>query len=763
MGGTDKYIEKWTKVLDKFEDFKNKCNLDVPNVDLSMVDEKTISGLKNDFQLFNNVVSRLHEDHDCNFPEPFGKRSITVLENEKAKKYPKMINEDVHIIDVDYEYEFSTGLNIILYTRIIGSDDTIFVRYRYQDYFYIEITPEVNVKTIEKVVKSYCWFLQNQKYKDVPLRDDNRRHPSNINTANPLIISMEVVDDLKTMYGYQPEKQTFMKITTVNPTVTQDLFNGLSKKYIGGEVEVFKYVDGVKHSNGFEYFPEMKFFEAKTSITNKFLTEFKLAGSSACKIVGTKLSENRYSNCTIAVDATSIVLLEDAPFYTPRTFFYDIECVSLNINEFPTSDVCPVIQISYVCADGQKEVSKGVLCLKDTPGYESFEDEGEMLIMFAKKIVDFNPDYITGYNSNCFDMPYIIDRMKVTGVYDVASMFSRRKQFKVSYKRDFKQSKQFGTKEVVKYVTPGRAMFDQMEIIKGNAMIRLRSYSLKSVCAEFLGDDNKEDLAYRDIPDLFKTPEGRAKIASYCLQDSVLLKKLDDKMMLGLDIAAQASVQGITANLVLNRGLVHRLMCKLKQYTSKYNFIIPTFTKKQFPESPTYQGATVLNCDAGYYNDPVVVLDFASLYPSLIRSYNLDYTTIAQNKQQVENYPDRFQKFENGYSFVKNEYHRGLLPRIEAELAVERTNAKKKMKNAKDDIEKAVWNAMQGGIKIVMNSIYGMCGSPTAPVPCVPIASSITFLGRMNLQRSKDYVEANYQRLTGEKENCKVIYGDTVS
>jgi DNA polymerase delta subunit 1 len=191
-------------------------------------------------------------------------------------------------------------------------------------------------------------------------------------------------------------------------------------------------------------------------------------------------------------------------------------------------------------------VSKGVLCLQETPGYEWFDSEDTMLLAFAKKIVDFNPDFVTGFNSNNFDMPYIIDRMKMLRIHNIAGMFSRRKGFIVDYRREYKQSKQFGTKEVVNYVIPGRVMFDQMEIIKGNPMIRLRSYSLKSICAEYLGDDNKEDLAYREIPTLFQTTEGRQRIASYCLQDSLLLKKLDDKMMLGLDIASQARVQMIT-------------------------------------------------------------------------------------------------------------------------------------------------------------------------------------------------------------------------
>lgn len=774
-GDDNEYIRRWMTLLDKFERFASECNTrPMLGFSLEEIDESDIVNYKSDVALLEQVKESLHEDHDGTFPTPHGKKGDTAFEKKKRhvdSNYGDEIKEDVHVIDVDYEYDYGTGMHIILYTRIINSDDTIFVRVPYHDYFYIEMTEELGAADIRKAVNDYCWYLKKNKYpkmaNNIHPKADRRRHPCNMNVVEkPLVVKMEVVEDLKTMYGYQPDPQKFVKVTTVNPTVTNDLFNGLSKKYIGDIVELYKINGntGEKFACEQKYFPEMRFYEAnKTDVTNKFLTEYGISGCSAIRVTGRRHAVNGFSTCTIAVDASSIESLPDAPFYEPRTFFYDIECLALDINEFPTSDKCPVIQISYVCAKGRTVVTSGVLCLNETPGYEWFDNEAAMLIMFAKKIVDFNPDFLTGFNSNNFDMPYIIDRMKVLGVHDLAGCFSRRKGYVVNYKRDFKQSKQFGTKEVVTYTTPGRVMFDQMEIIKGNPMIRLRSYSLKAICAEFLGDDNKEDLKYRDIPDLFKTPTGRVKIASYCLQDSLLLKKLDDKMMLGVDIAGQAKVQGITTSTVLSRGLVHRIMCKIKQYTERYKFLIPTFTKKQFPVSPTYQGATVLNCDAGYYTDPVVVLDFASLYPSLIRSYNLDYTTIAKNSEQVQQYPERFQQFDNGYAFVKSEYHRGLLPRIEEELAVERTAAKKKMKQAKDDVEEAVWNAIQGGVKIVMNSIYGLSGSPTATVPCVPIASTITFLGRCNLAASKDYVEANYCRLTGETTPARVIYGDTDS
>jgi DNA polymerase elongation subunit (family B) len=771
----EEYRKNWSSVLSKLGEFKERCNLCAAKDGLTIHDIKNVRSFSSDAIKYNEVIQRLHETFD-DFPE-LTKTDKYVKSDTVATKcaYDKNITSNVHVVDVDYEYDYNTGMNIILYTRVIGSDDTIFVRCPYYDYFYIQVTDEITPKLIRERIKSYCWFLKNIKYKamaeKVDFKSDNRRHPINVDYTNkPLVISMEVVHGLKSMYGYQPDEQTFVKIITANPSVTIDLFNGLTKKFDGAMHSDTNEdpITGKMVENGvMKYYPEMKIFEAKIDVTNKFLTEHKISGCSAVTVKGVRIGEGKspYSTCTVAMDCTDVIPLVDAPFYEPRTLFYDIECLSLDVNEFPTAERCPIIQISYLLARGTATADQGVICYKETPGYDWYDTEEQLLIAFAKRIIDFNPDYITGFNSNCFDMPYILDRMEVLGISHVASCWSRRLGLNVSYKRDFKESKQFGTKEIVKYITPGRVMFDQMEIIKNNPMIRLRSYALKNICAEFLGDDNKEDLRYRDIPELFTTVEGRQKIASYCLQDTVLLKKLDDKMMMGVDIAGQAKVQGITPNVVLNRGLVFRIMCKIKQYTEKYNFLIPSFTKKQFPNSPTYQGATVLNCDAGYYTDPVVVLDFASLYPSLIRSYNLDYTTIAMDTAVVEKYPERFQKFDNGYAFVKAEYLRGLLPRIEAELAVERTNAKKRMKNAGDDVEKAVWNAIQGGVKVVMNSIYGLSGSPTATVPCVPIAATITFMGRVNLQASKDYVETNFCRITGEppERQCRVIYGDTVS
>lgn len=804
----DYYASEWEKVLTKYGEFVTKArNRKFKN--LTLYNINNVKYYNNDSKLIDKVRRELHEGYD-NFPDfesPVSKELMKPHNNTVQDDIGKNVSTTAHIIDVDYEYVCG-DMKILMYTRDVDSSRTNLILCDYYDYFYIELTDEVTMGVVKKAVNNYVWFLKNVRYPEAakrycqnrltgtwkdkvrheipnsaPCDDpfyDARRHESQMDFNGALVLDIIEVDNMKSMYGYQPSNQRFAKIITANPTVTDHLFKGLSKKYIGGMVET---------KNGPKYHPEMKFYEATTDIVNKFLTANKLAGCVAVSVEGTVV-KNTISTCDRAIHASSFSLAPDAPFYEPRVMFYDIECLSFDINVFPSADICPCIQISYLLMNGTKQEGSGVLCYKETPGYDWYETEEQMLIRFAQIILEFNPDAITGFNSNNFDMPYIIDRMRVLGIYKLAGVLSRRKNYYVDYKRMKKQSKQFGTKEIVKYVIPGRIMMDQFEIIKGDPTKRLRSYSLKSICAEYLGDDNKEDLAYKEIPTLFKHVEGRQRIASYCLQDTLLLHKIDQKMMLGITTWGMTKVLGVTPDVTLNRGLVHKLMSKLKQYTERYNFLIPSFTHAQKPVfNGKYQGAFVLDPDIGYYEDPVVVLDFASLYPALMIGWNLCYTTIVHDKLWMQNNPDKWE-MNCGIPFVTHKTHKGIVPRLEEEMARQRKLAKKKMANAKDVLKKhkdklktlteqdeiditmkqigefevqvAIYDSEQLANKIIMNSLYGMLGSPTATVPCVDIAKTITGLGRENLLAAKDYVEAKYCEITGERENCKVIYGDSV-
>ena len=156
--------------------------------------------------------------------------------------------------------------------------------------------------------------------------------------------------------------------------------------------------------------------------------------------------------------------------------------------------------------------------------------------------------------------------MKVLGIHSWASQITRRIGFSLNFKKTTKHSNQFGSRDVVSYVSPGLLMFDQFESLKGDPTKKMDSYSLKAVCAKYLGDDNKEDLRYRDIPELFKTPSGHAKIASYCLKDGELLLSLEKAVMFGINTQANAQVLNTTLDVVCNKGLGFKLTGKLKEY-----------------------------------------------------------------------------------------------------------------------------------------------------------------------------------------------------
>jgi len=106
---------------------------------------------------------------------------------------------------------------------------------------------------------------------------------------------------------------------------------------------------------------------------------------------------------------------------------------------------------------------------------------------------------------------------------------------------------------------------------------------------------------------------------------------------------------------------------------------------------------------------------------------------------------------------------RGLVPRILLNLLGERKKAKKLMKNAKNAVEKSIYNGRQLAFKISCNSIYGFCGALAGFLPCIPIASTTTSIGRDLIVKTKEVVELLYTKENGFEGDASVVYGDTDS
>ena len=174
-----------------------------------------------------------------------------------------------------------------------------------------------------------------------------------------------------------------------------------------------------------------------------------------------------------------------------------------------------------------------------------------------------------------------------------------------------------------------------------------------------------------------------------------------------------------------------------------------------------YQGATVLTAIVGpYLTNPVINLDFASLYPSIMIANKLCYTTIV-NDDKYLNLPNVNYVKHNKWTFahaVNENEHTPVLPTVLTNLLSERREVKKQMKNA-SGFEKDMLNAKQNALKLVCNSVYGFCGAYRGGMmSCIPIANTVTNIGRKMIQKAKTVAE----EFIGIK-NGRVIYGDTDS
>ena len=232
------------------------------------------------------------------------------------------------------------------------------------------------------------------------------------------------------------------------------------------------------------------------------------------------------------------------------------------------------------------------------------------------------------------------------------------------------------------------------------------------------------------------------------------------------------------------------------------NFFTKTSNKKskhkakkaEASAGPAYQGATVIEACTGLYYGPIATLDFASLYPSIMIAYNLSYETLVKDRTMVAGLVqpeasssntssmqsrNRFKgclKMDEVHIFNKNQPSEaiflkkdpntgniGFLPSILNNLLAARKAAKREMAQTKDPVQKRILNGRQLALKISCNSIYGFCGALAGYLPCIPIAATVTFIGRGLIDKTKYIVENHYTLSHGYEGNAKVVYGDTDS
>lgn len=486
--------------------------------------------------------------------------------------------------------------------------------------------------------------------------------------------------------------------------------------------------------------------------------------------------ENHASHCQIEIHTHFDSVISHAPegkwgALAPfRILSVDIECQGRK-GHFPEAQHDPVIQIaSLVTVFGESEPAvRNIMTLGSCApiaGAEvmSFDDEKSLLLRWRDLLIETDPDIIIGYNIVNFDLPYLLDRASALNL-PAFHAWGRMRNRKVRMRDARFSSKAYGTHEYKEITIDGRVQFDLLQAIQRDH--KLSSYSLNSVSAHFLGEQ-KEDVHHSDISKLQDgNAESRRRLAVYCLKDAYLPQRLVEKLMYMYNYVEMARVTGVPMSYLLARGQSVKVFSQILRKARTRGLVVPNIKRGgDTGDGVAYEGATVLEPEAGYYAKPVATLDFASLYPSIMMAHNLCYTTLVPRQ-----FASSFNTGEggnalrtpNGDTFVKPSLQSGLLPEILSELLAARKRAKKEMEAATDPFRKAVLNGRQLALKVSANSVYGFTGATVGALPCLEISSSVTAFGRQMIDHTKKMVVEKYTRANGFPADARVIYGDTDS
>ncbi|KTW30100.1 DNA-directed DNA polymerase delta POL3 [Pneumocystis jirovecii RU7] len=737
------------KDIEVLQDIKN---------DLSMNDEL-------DFKKRRIFGKNLHNKEDKDYkkalkcskiPKFFEKdlECIThrLLENEQGKHNENQkwerpvlppidpINDDIYFQQIEIDDTMSvSGPTIRLYGVTEVKNSVLCIVTGFFPYFYVPSPHSFS----EEHISSFKIALENT-----------------INSGNRVVNNIELVTR-QSIYGFQgDEKSLFIKIIVNDP------------KYIARIRSSFERGD-INFDNMFP--PQYITFESNIPYVLRFMIDASITGMCWIRLPKTKYSiiNEKTSNCQLEVS----ISWENLDSLQPegnwqkiaplRILSFDIECAGRK-GIFPEPEIDPVIQIANtVTLYGEKIPFIRNVFTIDTcaqiSGTQilSYVDQKELLLSWSKFVQKADPDVIIGYNIANFDIPYLIDRAKHLKINNFP-YFGRIIRQKCEVSNASFSSKAYGTRESKSTDISGRLQLDMLQIMQRD--YRLRSYTLNAVSAQFL-NEQKEDVHHSIITDLQNgTSESRRRLAVYCLKDAHLPQRLMDKLMSLVNYIEMSRVTGVPFSYLLSRGQQIKIISQLSRKAREEGFIIPNIRSDGSDEQ--YEGATVIEPKKGYYNVPIVTLDFSSLYPSIMQAHNLCYTTLLNYKQietlGFEKDKDYCVTPEN-YCFVKSHIRKGLLPQIFENLLAARQKVKIDLKNETDPFKKAVLDGRQLALKISANSVYGFTGATNGKLPCLPISSSVTSYGRQMIERAKEEIELKYTIENGYSHKAYVIYGDTDS
>ncbi|KAJ4358509.1 DNA polymerase zeta [Didymosphaeria variabile] len=429
----------------------------------------------------------------------------------------------------------------------------------------------------------------------------------------------------------------------------------------------------------------------------------------------------------------------------------------------------------------------GMLCLSDDEGivnqirkqtsiavdYE--EDELDLINRIVDIVRHFDPDIMAGYEVHNGSWGYLIERARLKFEYDLCDEISRTKS--QSHGRFGKEADRWGFTHTSTIRVTGRHMINIWRSMRGE--LNLLQYTMENVVFHLL-HKRIPHYQYSDLTTWYKSPKPRdlAKVIDYFITRVQLDLDILEANEIVPRTSEQARLLGVDFFSVISRGSQYKVESTMFRIAKPENYILVSPSRKQVGQQNALECLPlVMEPQSAFYPGPLLVLDFQSLYPSVMIAYNYCYSTClgrvvpwrGRNKIGFTDFDresgllnlvkDYVNIAPNGMMYVRPEMRKSLLAKMLGEILETRVMVKSGMKTDRDDkMLQQLLNNRQLALKLLANVTYGYTSASfSGRMPASEIADSIVQTGRETLEKAIAFIHSV------EKWGAEVVYGDTDS
>ncbi|GLB36160.1 putative DNA polymerase type-B family protein [Lyophyllum shimeji] len=397
------------------------------------------------------------------------------------------------------------------------------------------------------------------------------------------------------------------------------------------------------------------------------------------------------------------------------------------------------------------------------------QNEVDLINRVIDLVGDLDPDIVTGWDVQRGSWGFLDARGRQHG-FEVADLISRAPPTRSA------GIDQWGLRRTSTFKVAGRHVLNLWRIMRSEHA--LTSYTLENIAFNVL---------HRRVPLYSNATLAEWYCSGVPFRTATVLRYFSDRTSMLLEILEESEVITRTAEFarvfgvdffsVISRGSQFKVESFMFRIAKPESFVLISPSRRDVGRQNAAECMPlIMEPASAFYTSPLVVLDFQSLYPSIMIAYNYCYSTClgrvkdfqGRNKFGVTDLQlppgllatlsDHVQVAPNGIMYVKPEVRKGLLGRMLIELLGTRVMVKQAMKGVENKALRRILDARQLGLKYIANVTYGYTSATfSGRMPAVEIADSIVQSGRETLEKAIKLIN------TTNRWGAEVVYGDTDS